>query len=95
MKAHETVNACNTLAINSTVPGTPGNFNVDKSGLSQNTLDQPFKTGRIEPLSEDCRKLVLPSFLFREFASRFVTRPFFWSILFIKGADKTNNLCRI
>lgn len=92
MKAHETVNACNTFTINSTIPSASGNLNVDKSGLSQNPLDQTFETRRIEPLGEDRRKLILPPLLFRKFTSGLITRPFFWSILFIKGSDETNNL---
>ena len=50
----------NPLAVDTSVAGSSGNFNVNESGLPQNALYQPFESSRVKLLRQNVVQLSSP-----------------------------------
>ncbi len=48
METHESVDSCNTLAVDPAIAASPGNFDLYEPGLTEKSLRQSLESGGIE-----------------------------------------------
>ncbi len=57
MKAHEPVDACDALAVDTAVTRAPCDLDLDETRLTEKALNKPLERGRVNLVREDVIEL--------------------------------------